>query len=456
MLNFAHSWRQAVHIRCKHIFHQSCLAQCLRRSCPLCRAHFIQSTASVVNVVVAENSSTWQPLDSAGKRWQLLPHPPEREQCRQAERCRDASGLLLSDRSKTGYLGVCATGSGFVAQVWYDGNRLYLGVYKTAEEAAAVVTAKYAELHEPAIEPTESVAAMPAASGPDVDLSQWRSDTSSSGYMNVYKKKASNGNSRFEAFSESSRARQSLGVYDTAEEAAMVVSRFAISNGTPLLATCNVPAANDSPDKSTEPIATTLDSGPAGVQQANQKRPRDGGTVQGSIASQAPPNQTLVAVNKHVPTPAHSRKRTVQTVHRCVRVGTSQPLTVKCCRDNTPPEPSSAVPPIEVPQDTQHRNTRAAAAKDVQSGCEGSEDTQTDTPLVSPNRFAGTTRRPGRASLIGRHVLQKFAGYGDEVFRGSITDEFSEVFICLPNLPAITHVLVGRTGSSLSSLKTAL
>ena len=129
---------------------------------------------------------------------------------------------------------------------------------------------------------------------------------------------------------------------------------------------------------------------------------------------------------------------------------------MKCCRDNTPPEPSSAVPPIEVPQDTQHRNTRAAAAKDVQSGCEGSEDTQTDTPLVSPNRFAGTTRRPGRASLIGRHVLQKFAGYGDEVFRGSITDEFSEVFICLPNLPAITHVLVGRTGSSLSSLKTAL
>jgi len=285
----------------------------------------IYKTAEEAAAVVTAKHAELDNLQPEEVEAFLLKHAEERERCRQAERYskwaslrRDASGLLLSDKSKSGYLGVCATGSVFVAKLMCHGNQLHLGVYKTAEEAAAVVTAKHAELREPAIEPTESVAATPAASRPDVDLSQWRSDTSSSGYMNVYKKKASNGNSRFEAFSESSRARQSLGVYDTAEEAAMVVSRFAISNGTPLLATCKVPAANDSPVKSTEPIATTLDSGPAGVQQANQKRPRDGGTVQGSIASQAPPNQTLVAVNKHVPTPAHSRKRTVQTVHRCV------------------------------------------------------------------------------------------------------------------------------------------
>ena len=169
---------------------------------------------------------------------------------------------------------------------------------------------------------------------------------------------------------------------------------------------------------------------------------------------------------------------------------------MKCCRDNTPPEPPSAVPPIEVPPDTQHRNTRAAAAKgaqpgcegaedtqtdtphclpprskvltasspqaaavvtakhaelrglevegeeavdpipdrgntggigkrrairsaaakDVQPGCEGSEDRQTDTPLVSPNRVAGTTRRPDRARLIGTYyrnsqaMAMKFSG----------------------------------------------
>ena len=63
---------------------------------------------------------------------------------------------------------------------------------------------------------------------PVIDLSQWQSDTTSSGYVNVYRKK---NNGKFEAFSKScKRSKQYLGAYDTAEEAAAVVARFTLLN----------------------------------------------------------------------------------------------------------------------------------------------------------------------------------------------------------------------------------
>ena len=102
-----------------------------------------------------------------------------------------------------------------------------------------------------AIKPTEPVAAKSAVPEPVVDLSQWRSDTTSSGYMNVYKRKSG----KFEAFSKSSRSKQYLGAYDTAEEAATVVARTTISKGSPLPATSGVTAANELV-KPIEPVVT--------------------------------------------------------------------------------------------------------------------------------------------------------------------------------------------------------
>ena len=76
----------------------------------------------------------------------------------------------------------------------------------------------------------------------EIDLSQWRSDTTNSGYMHVYKKKCRSAfdvsllcntpivwlscSGKFEAFSHSSpRLKKYLGVYSTAEEAATAVAR---------------------------------------------------------------------------------------------------------------------------------------------------------------------------------------------------------------------------------------
>ena len=64
---------------------------------------------------------------------------------------------------------------------------------------------------------------------PVVDLSQWRSDTCTSGYRGVNWHKI---RGKFEAWFDGRK--QYLGAYDTAEEAAMVVARTTISKGAPL------------------------------------------------------------------------------------------------------------------------------------------------------------------------------------------------------------------------------
>ena len=52
--------------------------------------------------------------------------------------------LLLSNRSGTGYLGVYTNGSHFEAKLTINGQRLYLGTYNTAAEAANAVATKHA------------------------------------------------------------------------------------------------------------------------------------------------------------------------------------------------------------------------------------------------------------------------------------------------------------------------
>ena len=59
----------------------------------------------------------------------------------------DASKLLRSENSKTGYFGVVADGSRFKARLMLNGKQLHLGRYKTAEDAAAAVTIKHNEKH---------------------------------------------------------------------------------------------------------------------------------------------------------------------------------------------------------------------------------------------------------------------------------------------------------------------
>ena len=103
-------------------------------------------------------------------------------------------------------------------------------------------------------------------SQPDkIDLSQWRSDTTNSGYMHVYKKKCRLAfevsllrttpivwlswgtvecSGKFEAFSHSSRLKKYLGVYSTAEEAATAVARSKrkIAGKTPKAEQLSLPA----------------------------------------------------------------------------------------------------------------------------------------------------------------------------------------------------------------------
>jgi hypothetical protein len=56
----------------------------------------------------------------------------------------DTSQLLLSDKAKTGYLGVSADRSNaFSARVTLNRKKTYLGTYNTAEEAAAAVKIKH-------------------------------------------------------------------------------------------------------------------------------------------------------------------------------------------------------------------------------------------------------------------------------------------------------------------------
>ena len=165
-----------------------------------------------------------------------------------------------SDACSSGYRGVHGHTIRGTFYAWFDGRKQYLGAYNTAEEAAMVVAratiSKAARLPEEkssiydsesddadhpaqneeqhkapandsAVRPTEPVVTTPAVLEPVIDLSQWRSDKCSSGYKGVNWHKM---RGKFEA----SFKRQYLGAYDTAEEAAMVVARTAISKAASL------------------------------------------------------------------------------------------------------------------------------------------------------------------------------------------------------------------------------
>ena len=154
-----------------------------------------------------------------------------------------------SDTCTSGYRGVNWHKIRGKFEAWFDGRKQYLGAYDTAEEAAMVVArttiSKGAPLPEekssifdsesndadnPAQneeQPTAPVVTKLSVPEPDIDLSQWRSDTCSSGYQGVYANKRKG---TFEAWCRSSGGKQKyLGSYNTAEEAATVVAQTTIS-----------------------------------------------------------------------------------------------------------------------------------------------------------------------------------------------------------------------------------
>lgn len=65
---------------------------------------------------------------------------------RPATRSQNLANSMLRYDNKTGYKGVHSVTSGYIAQIGYKGTRHYLGVYKTAKQAAVVYNKKAAEL----------------------------------------------------------------------------------------------------------------------------------------------------------------------------------------------------------------------------------------------------------------------------------------------------------------------
>lgn len=69
-----------------------------------------------------------------------------KDNCRWATASTQQQNKPASERNFNGYPGICLTNNRYVARIRYKGERIYLGCFKTAEEAHAVYDAKGLEL----------------------------------------------------------------------------------------------------------------------------------------------------------------------------------------------------------------------------------------------------------------------------------------------------------------------
>jgi hypothetical protein len=137
-------------------------------------------------------------------------------------------GIQLEDwrsaDNATGYMGVSVHGSRYQATIKCAGKSTCLGSFDTLKEAALVHAREHIRLHGKPTPQAEQVVmtadqAKSAAKAEGIDLDEWRADNAS-GYKGVKV-----GRSKYEARVRYAGKLKYLGIYATAEEAALVCAR---------------------------------------------------------------------------------------------------------------------------------------------------------------------------------------------------------------------------------------
>lgn len=216
---------QTVRLPCQHVFHQTCLAAYNGILCPLCRTPFKGAT---------QMQQTWKFNAALTAPQQLMSAPAMGDDAlgtaliEKREQCVPVPGNGSPNRPTVGlsHWRPDRGNNGFHAP--FNGNPMNgpLAITHVAVTENFPQKRPHSQLEELASEKSSAENGqdikhnMSAVQDGDIDLSQWRSDRSSSGYRNVQ----ALANGKFQAKIFSDKKHHCIGTYSSAEEAARAVA----------------------------------------------------------------------------------------------------------------------------------------------------------------------------------------------------------------------------------------